>query len=435
MSDTQSTTQFNLTATSGSERIDSIDVLRGVAVLGILTINIWLFGYPFEVGGNPTLSGEYFGADVVAWFTGWIAFEGSQRAIFTMLFGASVILFTSRLERDERRGRLTKIYYRRTLLLLLFGLADGYLLLWYGDILFFYGFVGLVLFWVRNWNPRGLFTFAGSLLLLLALFNLGTSWVSSYFGPIAEMAENEGSPSGVEITAEEQMAIEIMADIPLGEPTQEELQSEIEARQGGYLSAFPSNAANTTEAYIVFGWFSLYWEVFAFMMIGMALYKLNIFDASRSLRTYVMMLIFGWSIGILVNTWEMIDSVANDYRMTFTYWTYDIGRIAIAIGDIGLVMLICKLGKLTWLRNKLAAIGRMALSNYVAQTLICNVIFIGFSLYGELRFHQLYYVVGAIWIAQLVWSSWWLERYRYGPLEWLWRRGTYPGALGMRKSA
>ena len=85
-------------ATDPRERIASIDVLRGVAVLGILSINIWFFAFPFDVASNPTIWGEYFGADHVAWWTSWIAVEGSQRAIFTMLFGASVLLFTERLQ-------------------------------------------------------------------------------------------------------------------------------------------------------------------------------------------------------------------------------------------------------------------------------------------------------------------------------------------------
>ena len=422
----------NVGATSPTDRIDSIDVLRGVAVLGILTINIWIFGFPFEVGANPTLWGEFFGADLVAWYTGWIAFEGSQRAIFTMLFGASIVLFTSRLENDERRPLLTKIYYRRTLLLILFGLIDGYLLLWHGDILFFYGVAGLLLFFVRGWQPRRLFIVGVLILTVLSLVNLAGSWADSYYSPIAEVAEQK-LERGESLTQEEIMAQDIVASLPLEEPTQEEISNSVEARKSGYLSAFGPNIEDTTEAFVIFGLYSLYWESLAMMMVGIALFKLGVFDASRSTTTYVLMLVIGWTIGLAINTWEMTESVANEYQATYTSWTYDIGRVAVALGDIGLVMLICKFGVLSWWRNCLAAVGRMALSNYVAQTLICNTIFIGFGLYGQLRFHELYYVVGAVWIALLIVSSWWLSRFRYGPLEWVWRRLTYGQPVAMKK--
>ncbi len=418
-------------ATDPRERIASIDVLRGVAVLGILSINIWFFAFPFDVSSNPTIWGEYFGADNVAWWTSWIAVEGSQRAIFTMLFGASVLLFTDRLASDERRSSLTKIYYRRTFWLIVFGLINGYILLWNGDILFFYGVMGLLLYFARGWSVRRLITVAFVVIVLLDLFKLAGMLAQDYYGPIAEVAQ-EKVERGETLGAEEQAAIDIMASMPIESTSYEELKSTVDARSAGYFSAFVPNAEETTYYYIAFGLVSLFWESLAYMMLGMALFKLRWFDASRATSLYVSLMVIGFGIGLTVNAWEQFDSIQHDYRSTFTYGTYDIGRMAMSFGYIGLVMLICKMAWLPRVRNTLSAVGKMALTNYISQSVICNVIFIGFGLFGQLRFHEIYYVVFAIWAAQLIVSPLWLKSYRYGPLEWLWRRLTYGQPVRLR---
>ena len=418
-------------ATDPRERIASIDVLRGVAVLGILSINIWFFAFPFDVASNPTIWGEYFGADNVAWWTSWIAVEGSQRAIFTMLFGASVLLFTERLASDERRSSLTKIYYRRTGWLIVFGLINGYILLWNGDILFFYGVMGLLLYFTRGWSVRRLITVAIIVIVFLDLFKLAGMLAQDYFGPIAEAAQ-EKVDQGETLGPKDQTAIDIMAAMPIETSSYEELESDVESRRAGYVSAFAPNAEFTTYYYFMFGLVSLFWESLAFMMLGVALFKLRWFDASRTTSLYVSMLVIGFGIGLSVNTWEQFDSIQHNYRTTFSYGTYDIGRMAMSFGYIGLIMLICKMAWLPRVRNTLSAVGKMALTNYIAQSVICNVIFIGFGLYGQLRFHEIYYVVFAVWAAQLIVSPLWLKSYRYGPLEWLWRRLTYGQPVRIR---
>ncbi len=418
-------------ATDPRERIASIDVLRGVAVLGILSINIWFFAFPFDVASNPTIWGEYFGADNVAWWTSWVAVEGSQRAIFTMLFGASVLLFTDRLASDERRSSLTKIYYRRTFWLIVFGLINGYILLWNGDILFFYGVMGLLLYFARGWSVRRLITVAFVVIVLLDLFKLAGTLAQDYYGPIAQVAQ-EKIERGETLGPEEQAAIDIMASMPIESTSSEELKSTVDTRSAGYVSAFVPNAEETTYYYIVFGLVSLFWESLAYMMLGMALFRLRWFDASRATSLYISLIVIGFGIGLTVNAWEQFDSIQHDYRSTFTYGTYDIGRMAMSFGYIGLVMLICKMAWLPRVRNTLSAVGKMALTNYISQSVICNAIFIGFGLFGQLRFHEIYYVVFAIWVAQLIVSPLWLKSYRYGPLEWLWRRLTYGQPVRLR---
>lgn len=420
-------------ATDPRERIASIDVLRGVAVLGILSINIWFFAFPFDISNKPTLLDEYFGADRVAWWTSWVLLEGSQRAIFTMLFGASVLLFTQRLSSDERASSLTRIYYRRTGLLILFGCVNGYILLWQGDILFFYGVAGLLLFLVREWQPRTLIIVGVLIIVLLALLNFSSQFAERAFTPTAEIAA-EKLERGESLSGKEQAAFDFMESLPLQPDTAEVRQEEIDTRRAGYASAFWPNVETTTTNYIVFGLFSLFWESLAYMMIGMAFFRLKIFDASRSTGAYVAMFVGGFAIGLAVNAWEQYESIQQNYRSTLVAWSYDIGRMANGLGFIGLVMLVCKLAWLPRVRNTLAAVGKMALTNYIAQSIICNIVFIGFGLYGQLRFHEIYYVVFAVWIAQLIFSPLWLKAYRYGPLEWLWRRLTYGEPVRVRST-
>ena len=163
----------------------------------------------------------------------------------------------------------------------------------------------------------------------------------------------------------------------------------------------------------------------AMMMLGMALYKLGVFNAELSFRAYLVMFVLGFGIGLSVNAYEMINSVENNYRLTFIDSTYQIGRISTAFGYIGLFMLICKADILGWLRDSLAAVGKMALTNYLMHSVICLFLFVIFGWYGELRFHEYYYVVIVIWVFQIFFSRYWLGKHRYGPVERLWRSLTY----------
>src|SRR5262245_23404617 len=146
------------------ERIVSIDTLRGVALLGILLINILLYGLPESALSVPTTAGGHTGLNLAFWYANQIFFENKMRALFSMLFGAGAVLLTQRAE--ERGGlRARGIYYRRTLWLIVFGLLHTYFI-WIGDILYFYGVVGLALFPFRKLRPAKLLA-AGALLLMI----------------------------------------------------------------------------------------------------------------------------------------------------------------------------------------------------------------------------------------------------------------------------
>jgi uncharacterized protein len=142
------------------------------------------------------------------------------------------------------------------------------------------------------------------------------------------------------------------------------------------------------------------------------------------------MLVLGWTIGLAVNALEVAHQLRNGFEvqsvMTSWYVTYDFGRIPLTLGHLAFIMLLLKNGVLRRAFKALACVGQMALTNYLAQSVICLFVFTGagLALFGQLDRHQLYFVVLAIWAVQLAWSPWWLARYRFGPMEWLWRSLT-----------
>jgi uncharacterized protein len=162
----------------------------------------------------------------------------------------------------------------------------------------------------------------------------------------------------------------------------------------------------------------------------MALYRLGVLSAQRSAACYSWMIIAGVLIGLPLVAYGVHWNEANAwgpqsmfYGFQFNYW----GSIPVSLGWIGAVMLLCRSGMLAWLRSRLAAVGRLAFSNYILQSLICTTIFYGhgFGLFGEVERVGQIAIVAGIWLFQLLVSPLWLRRFRFGPLEWLWRSLTY----------
>ena len=413
--------------TQPQERIESIDVLRGVVLLGILVVNIVAFGLPNAGSISPTSYGTFEGLDIFAYWVTYFVFEGSQRAVFSMLFGAGIVLFTQRLSTDERGSKVGTIFTRRMIALMLFGLVDIFLLLWFGDIIFLYALVGLVVFFFRDTSVRGLLIASGMLFVLLTLY-LGA------MGSFISFAENRAATAMEKLEAGGQLSLfdqemldtweEFVAEY---EPDASVIQSEVESRQDGYLSAYTAIMPLILEYQVIGTLVFSFWDVLLMMLVGMALFKLGILDGSKSYPYYWIMVGVGLGLGLAVNAFEVSSAIANNYNTMGLQvnWTYNLGRLAVACGLIGLVMLICKAGILHGTRACLAAVGRMALTNYLVQSLICLIFFILLGYFGELRLHQLFIVVFGIWVIQLVYSSLWLKRFRFGPLEWLWRYLTY----------
>ena len=413
------------------DRIEALDVLRGFALLGILLLNIIGFGLPFLSYLTPSADGATGGVNFAVYVTVDVLFEGVLRTLFSMLFGAGVVIFAA--------TKTAGPYYRRQLLLLLFGLFNAFVLLWPGDILVPYALAGLVLYLVRDWTPRRLYAGAGVALAYLAIiysaFCFGLSWLSEQAAEVNASIAAGAEPSAFDRALLNQwVAVEHTVDPPAEERAREAL-----VRQGSYPESLAANADGLFYQYREVLPVLTFWDALAGMLIGMGLYKASILQAKRSRRFYVRLTAVGAAVGLSVNLTELGVRIATDFGLQwmqqFSSPLYDIGRLGLALGFLGLVMLICQRGMLGAARHALAAVGRMALTNYLMQSVICLFIFhdMGLGWWNELQRYQLYFVVAGIWAFQIAFSVWWMARYRFGPMEWLWRTLTYGRVTTMRR--
>jgi uncharacterized protein len=384
----------------------AIDVLRGFALLGILIINIQSFSMPWAAYFNPTAYGDLTGSNPWVWVLSHILADQKFMTIFSLLFGAGIVLLTTRL---EARGQSAwKIHYRRNFWLLLFGLAHAYLI-WSGDILALYGLCALVVFWLRRLSPRWLMV--GGLLSLAV--PSGLVW----FGAAT-----------IDYWPPEQYA-EMLAD---WQPAAVAIQQELAAYRGNWLAQMEARIPQSLESQTYALSFWGFWRAGGLMLIGMALYKWGVVTAKRSPRFYATMAVVGLAVGLSAAAYGVQQNFVHDWDMAFSrfgpgfqfnYW----GSVLVSSGYIGLVMLWVQWRGLARIQAALAAVGRMALSNYLLHTLIATTIFYGhgFGLFGSVDRTGQVIIVFAIWAFQLVWSPIWLRYFRFGPAEWLWRSLTY----------
>ncbi|WP_238386781.1 DUF418 domain-containing protein [Natrialba swarupiae] len=387
--------------TDPGDRIVSLDALRGFALLGILVINVWLFAMPSAVDKNPVVFGDLTGANYAAWFVSHVFFEVKFMTLFTVLFGAGIVLFTESKERKEQPA--LKLHYRRTILLLLIGLGHAYLL-WYGDILVAYALCALLAVLARNWLPR---TLAAVGLALLVVPSLLYVWLGTF-------------------------AHEIPAEfLTAWQPTDEMIRAEIDAYRGGWIDQMEYRVPTALSFQTVGFAFYTFWRVTGVMLLGMALFKMGILSNERSKRFYRWLLVGGAVFGLALilvgvwyrgyHDWAFVESVF--FARQFNYW----GSLLLAGAYIAGIMLWCRHRADGVVTGALAAVGRTAFSNYLLQTVLATFIFYGhgLGLFGTLSRIELLGVVVLIWMIQVPLSVLWLRHFRFGPIEWIWRTLTY----------
>jgi uncharacterized protein len=417
-----------------SIRIEALDFVRGAALFGILLMNITAMGLPHAYS-NPTVAGGAEGVNLWTWIVTTIGFEGTQRALFSLLFGAGVILFSTRLEAAGRRDA-ADIYFRRNLWLVAFGCVNSFLLLWTGDILYYYGITALFLYAFRNLPPKRLLVLGLVVLALNAAWNAKDA-LNALEAHSAYVEASRSATSGNALSLEQKEAIASWEEMQAGHhPSAQKLEKEAESMRAGYASAFMLKAAENVK-YQSWWLYRYFADIFGIMMIGMALFKFGILTIERPARIYVLMMVVGYAIGLTVNTLEVRWILENDFSLLAyaqTNITYDAGRLAMTMGHLGALLLFVRSGLLPWFRHALASVGRMAFTNYISHSILALILFVGFGLFGQLERHQLYLIVFTVWAAQLVVSPMWLKHYRFGPLEWLWRYLTYGTRPRFRKA-
>lgn len=422
----------------GNERNTAIDTLRGVAVLGILVMNIYAFAMSFAAYQYPLADGGTEWYNVGTWFFTHLFFDQKFLTIFSVLFGAGLVMIAARAEASGTSCR--GVWFRRCFWLLVIGALHGYLL-WFGDILFHYALMGLLIYWFRNRSPRALIIIACILLPIgmLAAFG-GGMYMQGLKTSVSELQQREAA--GEELSEEQGMRLMEWDEISgLMKPFEQQVIDDTSAYKGDYkrIVAYrmPTVVMMQTMGTL---WFIL-WRAGGLMLLGMALMKTGVLAGQKSREFYRRMMHIGYGIGLPIVAFGAWQQWTHDWDM---FWLMRVGiapnyvgSLFVAAGHIGLVMSIVKSGGLASLMRRFAAVGRMAFTNYLLHSIILTTIFYGygFGLYGTIpRIWQMGFVVAVIGF-QLWLSPWWLARFRFGPAEWLWRSFTYWRLQPMRHAS
>lgn len=402
-------------------RIHTLDLIRGVAVLGILAVNITSFAAPTGAGYSPNLPVPGSTADNWAFGVTLVFFEGKMRALFSILFGASLLLFVERQNQVGREG--AELQIRRLLWLALLGWLH-FLLLWDGDILFLYACVGLGALILRRTPPLQLVVIA------LLLFTVWQTWGSLSWASSALREERvaAGTASPAELAEHTKLVTEKRRED--GVDAQVSLSSwsmEVVARQRQHPAYPIAMLAN------VWG------ETLSYMMIGMALLKTGFFSGGWTRHRLSQLAIGGTGLGLglslLFALWahprgypEFAMHLAIGYGLSFPH-------LLTALGYAALLVLAASDLLAGPLGQRLEAAGRMAFTNYIACTVMMCGLFYGWGLglFGQVGAAGQWLAVIAAWALMLAWSQPWLARFRQGPLEWLWRCLTEWRILAFRR--
>ena len=395
------------------DRIFTLDMLRGFAILGILAVNAAAFAWPMalEMGANLAPPWPHDQANILGhWFTE-VFFHNKARSLFSMLFGVSIFLIGGE-RRDEARGGLL---WRRLMWLAVFGLIHG-AAFWYGDILLHYAYTGVLVMLARSWSAKTLIWTGALLNLLFALLSAGAFLGQAMMGGDGAAA-GSGSPFDV---------------------TQAQLAAIIQAYQSGWPAAQIENLK--AELLLQLMSLTLIPITGALMLLGMGLFKAGFLSGRSPTWVYALMLVIGGANLAALGWFEWFAAVAPHGTPDPTNGMAGVaGSFAplITLGYVSLLILMTRFG-LKAITGVFAPVGRMAFTNYLTQTLIMTTLF--YMPWGPLWFGdpawgpgQLWLAIIGIWTAQLIWSPIWLSVFSMGPLEWLWRCLIYGRMVPIRK--
>lgn len=388
-----------------SSRLLSLDLVRGTALLGILLLNIVSFGMPEAAYFNPRAYGGWHGADLVAWLVNFLFFDGRMRGLFSFLFGASLLIVTDAAEaagRDPARA-----HYARMAWLLLFGLAHLWLV-WHGDILAHYALVGMIAFPLRK-LPVARLVSLGAVLVLVSTTMFGVLAHDAWRMSLLPQPAHGAYASLVEA---------------FGIPPSSRIASELAIRRGDYAGVvgqrFSEYAASPFALLMLYGW-----ETLGYMLFGMAALRSGLLAGTWSREDYRRWWLRCWAIALpvyaILAAWLIAARFSLLAVLMASVTLPGVIRPVMILGWACLILYVARANG--WLTRRVAAAGRMAFSNYLATSLVCVLLFDGYGLgwFGYLSRWQLYPVVFGVWALLLLWSRPWLQHFRYGPFEWIWR--------------
>jgi len=398
-----------------SRRIDFLDILRGFAVLGIQAMNIQSFSMPGAAYFNPLAYGDFAGLNGAVWWASDLLANRKFMTVFSMLFGAGIMLMYTRAEAAERP--LAGLHYRRMFWLLLFGLAHAYLL-WVGDILVAYAVCGLVLFLYRKLRAGWLLAH-GIIALVIGSGLLLMAGLSAPHWPPEQLAE-------------------FRADFL---PASPKIAEELAVHRGGWLEAFRWRFNESLEMQLFVIPFYTIWRGTGAMLMGMALFKWGVITGQAESRVYRVLLALALLVGLPASWYGAHLAISGGWEPEIAFfldaqWGYW-GSVLIALGWISALVMATRAGIWPAMQKRLAATGRMAFTNYILTTIVCTLIFHGhgLGLFGHVSRMGQAGITVAVW-ALLLWiSPIWLARFRYGPIEWAWRSLSYGKRQAWRRNA
>ena len=398
--------------TDDSNRILTLDIVRGVAVMGILVMNIAAFALPYPAYANPAAYGGDSGADLASWVFNFILFDGKMRGLFSILFGASTLLV---IERATAAGRSSgRAHYARMIVLLGFGLVHFYFI-WWGDVLALYAASGMVLYLFRNRSPRSLMRWAVSLISLSLI----------YFAAIGATGALGGSSGFSAQTASEFEVSRRMIDTEFG-TTSTKIAGDLKLYRSDYPTIVESRLVGRTfEPFLSF--FGLGFETLGLMFIGMALFKSGMLTGQWEAARYRTWAIRAALIGVpplVFLAWWQVSANYDAVRIFLAFLALSVPfDVLMAVGWAAAIIWWVKVGPLPALKERVAAAGRMAFTNYLATSIVMTTIFYGYggNLFGEVSRAALWPFVLGMWGLILLWSKPWLDRFHYGPMEYVWR--------------
>jgi uncharacterized protein len=412
-------------ATAAPPRILTLDIARGVAVMGILAMNIVAFGMPFQAYMNPLAFGIEGSADWVSWLASFILIDGKMRGLFSFLFGASMLLVIEGAEANGRSG--ASIHYRRMVWLLVFGLLHLYLV-WFGDILAGYALIGMIAWFFHGCSNAKLIRWGLALLFVQLLIFSGLSAAAFM---LREAAAAPGAPAEAVAGWRDLQSQFGVLDAP-------RLASELALYRGGYGGILADRLRDDALAPLI-GALMFGWETLAYFLFGMAALRNGFLRGEWSPAAYRKTALIGFGIGIpayALLAWviaregfsvPMVFAVVMAATVPF--------RPLMVVATAALIILLSRSGG--GLAARIAAAGRTAFTNYLGTSILMTTLFYGYGggLYGSLSRAELWIPVIAMWALMLLWSKPWLDRFDYGPLEWLWRSLSRGSLQPMRKPA
>jgi uncharacterized protein len=395
------------------KRIDHLDIVRGFAVMGIVLMNIISFAMPSAAYTNPLAWGGTDASNLLAWAIAFILVDGKMRGLFSILFGASMLLVISRADAGgDDSGR---IHNRRMLWLLVFGMAHYYLI-WEGDILVLYAIAGIGAAWFVYDGVSALYRKA--IILFAINFLLWAGFIMSIYW----LRHRAGLPS-----ADPALAADLAATYAaMGAPSDPSIARETVMFSGGYREILLARAAAgpTTQLAMIVMTLA---ETMGLIALGMGLFKSGFLTGDWPRERYLRWAQRGYAIGLpgsialATMSWtsgfDTLTTAAAEFAWSAPF------RIATTIGHLSLLMVVIARWQSSALIARVAAAGRMAFTNYLGTSMVMTSIFYGYGLgwFGHLTRLQAYALVPLVWVLMLIWSKPWLDHLRYGPLEWAWR--------------